>query len=63
MIDIGIAFFIGFMVGLIMRPKDEDLKEQQEIYDNKLLEYRKAIEYYKDLCKWHVEQRKQNGQT
>ena len=61
MTEIGIVFFIGFMVGLVMRPKDKDLKEQQEIYDNKLFEYQKEIKYYKDLCKWHVEQRKQNG--
>jgi hypothetical protein len=51
------------MIGLVMRPKDKDLAEQKEIYDNKLFEYQKEIEYYKDLCKWHVEQRKQNGQT
>ena len=61
MTEISIAFFIGFMIGLVMRPKDKDLKEQQEIYDNKLFEYQKEIEYYKDLCHWHVEQRKQNG--
>ena len=60
MIDIGMAFMIGFIVGLIMRPKDKDLEEQQEIYDNKVFEYQKEIEYYKDLCKWHVEQRKKN---
>jgi hypothetical protein len=51
---------IGFIIGLVMRPKDKDLEEQQEIYDNKVFEYQKEIEYYKDLCKWHVEQRKKN---
>ena len=60
MIEIGLAFMIGFIVGLVMRPKDKDLEEQQEIYDNKIFEYQKEIEYYKDLCKWHVEQRKKN---
>ena len=59
--EIGIMFFIGFMIGLVMRPKDKDLQEQKEIYDNKLSEYQNEIQYYKDLCKWHVEQRKQNG--
>ena len=60
MTEIGIAFFIGFMVGLYIKPKDKDLAEQQEIYDNKVFEYQKEIDYYKDLCKWHVEQRKRN---
>jgi hypothetical protein len=63
MTEIALSFFIGFMIGLVMRPKDKDLQEQQEIYDNKLFEYRKDVEYYKDLCKWHVEQRKQNDKT
>jgi hypothetical protein len=58
MIDIGLAFIIGFLIGLVIRPKDKDLEEQKEIYDSKVFEYRKEIEYYKDLCHWHVEQRK-----
>jgi hypothetical protein len=61
MTELGLAFMIGFIVGLIMRPKDKDLEEQQAIYDNKVFEYQKEIEYYKDLCKWHVEQRKNHG--
>jgi hypothetical protein len=60
MTELGLAFMIGFIIGLVMRPKDKDLEEQQEIYDNKVFEYQKEIEYYKDLCKWHVEQRKKN---
>jgi hypothetical protein len=60
MMEIGLALFIGFMVGLHIKPKDKDLQKQQEIYDNKVFEYRKEIEYYKDLCKWHVERRKTN---
>jgi len=63
MIEIGLAFFIGFLIGLVMRPKDKNIQEQKEIYDNKLFEYRKDVEYYKDLCKWHVEQRKINEQS
>ena len=61
MTELGLAFMIGFIVGLVMRPKDKDLEEQQEIYDNKIFEHKKEIQYYKDLCKWHVEQRKNNG--
>jgi uncharacterized membrane-anchored protein YhcB (DUF1043 family) len=60
MTEIGLAFMIGFIVGLVMRPKDKDLEEQQEIYDNKLNQYAKDLSYYKGLCKWHVEQRRKN---
>ena len=55
MTEIGIAFFIGFMLGLVMRPKDKDLEEQQAIYDSKLKQYEGSIQYYKNLCKWHAE--------
>ena len=61
MIDIAASFMIGFLVGLYIKPKDKDLQEQQAIYDNKLNQYETDIAYYKDLCKWHVEQRKKNG--
>jgi len=57
MIDIGIALLIGFMVGLFIKPKDKDLKEQIDIYNHKYEEYEKEIAYYKDLCKWHVERK------
>ena len=60
MTEIGLAFFIGFLIGLVMRPKDKGLKEQQEIYETRYKEYEASIKYYKDLCKWHVE-RNQNG--
>ena len=60
MIDIGIAFMIGFMVGLFIKPKDKDLEEQKAIYDKKVIQYEIDIAYYKELCKWHAE-RKQNG--
>ncbi len=60
MTEIGLAFIIGFMIGLVMRPKDKDLKEQQEIYNTMYKKYAEDIQYYKDLCKWHAE-RKQNG--
>ena len=57
MIDIGLAFIIGLIVGLVMRPQDKDITEQKRIYDQKLAEYEYNIQYYKNLCKWHVEQR------
>jgi hypothetical protein len=50
MIDIGLAFFIGLMIGLMLKPKDKDLQEQQAIYDKKVIQYEIDIAYYKELC-------------
>ena len=58
MTEIAIAFFIGLMVGLWLKPKDKDLAEQQAIYDKKVIQYEIDIAYYKELCKWHVEQKR-----
>ena len=55
MVDIGIAFFIGLMVGLVLKPKDKDFTEQQAIYDKKVIQYEIDLAYYKQLCQWHVE--------
>jgi len=60
MTDIALAFFIGFLIGLVMRRQDKDIAEQKRIYDEKLKEYETNITYYKNLCKWHVE-RMQHG--
>ena len=62
MTEIALAFFIGFLIGMVLKPKDKDLKEQQEIYDKKVIQYEIDIAYYKELCHWHVEQRKNNDQ-
>jgi hypothetical protein len=58
MTEIALSFFIGFLIGLVMRPKDPNIKEQTDIYNRKYQEYEDEIKYYKDLCHWHVEQRK-----
>ena len=64
MTEIGLAFMIGFLIGLVMRPKDKDIKEQLDIYNHTYRKYEEKIKYYQDLCKWHVEQKeKQNGKT
>ena len=60
MTEIGLAFIIGFMIGLVMRPKDKDLEEQKAIYDKKVAQYEIDLQYYKQLCRWHVE--RSNGQ-
>ena len=63
MTEIALSFFIGFLIGLAMRPKDKDMLDDVLERNEKYCKYEEEIKYYKDLCKWHVEQRKQNGQT
>jgi hypothetical protein len=58
MTEIALAFFIGFIIGLVIRKKDPSIKEQTDIYNRKCQEYEQEIKYYKDLCQWHVQQRK-----
>jgi len=60
MTDIALAFFIGFLIGLVMRRQDKDIAEQKRVYDDKLKEHEYNLQYYKNLCKWHVERMK-NG--
>ena len=60
MTEIALAFFIGFIIGLVIRKKDPNIKEQIAMYNRKYQEYEQEIKYYKDLCHWHVEQRKTN---
>ena len=57
MTEIALAFFIGFIIGLVMRPKDPSIKEQTDTYNRKYQEYEHEIKYYKDLCHWHVQQK------
>ena len=61
MTDIFIAFIIGALAGYCARPKDKDYEEQQALYDKKVIQYEIDLAYYKELCKWHVNQRKENG--
>ena len=58
MIEIGLAFMIGFLIGLVMKPKDKDVQEQYALYDRQIKAQEETIAYYKDLCKWHVSQKR-----
>ena len=58
-IEMVLAFILGIFAGVWLAPKDKDSKEQKEIYDQRVEQYQKDIEYYKDLCKWHVERNRQ----
>jgi hypothetical protein len=55
--EIALAFFIGFLIGLVIRKKDPSIKEQTDTYNRKYQEYEQEIKYYKDLCHWHVQQK------
>ena len=59
MTEIALAFFIGFLIGLVMRPKDQDVVNDTMERNEKYRKYEEEIKYYKDLCQWHVQQRKQ----
>ena len=57
MTEIALAFFIGFLVGLVMRKKDQDVVNDTMERNEKYRKYEEEIKYYKDLCHWHVEQK------
>ena len=58
MIEIFFAFVVGAMAGYWAKPKDPELQQQIEMYNRHYEKYEKEIKYYKELCQWHVEQRK-----
>lgn len=59
MIDVGIAFFIGFVIGLVLKPKDKTVQELEEEHKKKVIQYEIDLAYYRQLCKWHVERAKE----
>ena len=63
MIEIGLAFTIGLMIGLVLKPKDKDLAEQQAIYDKKLIQCHIDLVYYKELCKWHADRANEHNRS
>jgi hypothetical protein len=58
MIEAGIMFMIGLLIGLVLRPKDPELQDQKKMYDIMYKKYAEDVQYYKDLCKWHVDQKR-----
>ena len=55
--EIFTAFFIGALIGLLCRKKDKDWEEQKQIYEDRYVALQKEFVYYKELCKWHAENR------
>lgn len=62
MTEIFIAFLVGALLGYWSRPKNPELEEQKAIYEKRIIECVTDIVYYKQLCQWHVEQRKKHDQ-
>jgi hypothetical protein len=63
MIEAGIMFMIGLLIGLVLRPKDPELQDQKKMYDTMYKKYIEDIQYYKDLCKWHAERSQNESKT
>ena len=55
MMEIFTAVFIGMIFGYLLRKEKEP--PIVEILQNQVEQYEKDLVYYKDLCKWHVEEK------
>ena len=62
MIELFIAFLAGALAGYRARPKSLELQQQIDLYNRNYQKYEQEIKYYKELCHWHVNQRKANDQ-
>lgn len=62
MIELFIAFLAGALAGYWARPKSLELQQQIDLYNRNYQKYEQEIKYYKELCQWHVNQRKANDQ-
>jgi uncharacterized membrane-anchored protein YhcB (DUF1043 family) len=51
MIDLFIAFMIGFCIGIATGFKNKEWEEQQKMYEARLQDQANTIEYYKRLTK------------
>ena len=57
MIEIFIAFLAGALAGYWSGPKNPELQQQIDMYNHNYQKYEQEIKYYKELCKWHVQQK------
>lgn len=48
-----VVFLIGLLVGRGIKKEPPAV----EVMTNQVIELEKQIEYYKDLCQWHVEEK------
>jgi len=55
MMEIFTAVFIGMIFGYLLRKEKEP--PIVELLQNQVEQYEKDLVYYKNLCKWHVEEK------
>ena len=50
-------FFFGFLLGIFVGANKKEKLPIVEILSNQVQELERQLAYYKDLCKWHVEEK------
>ena len=50
-------FFFGILFGMFMKKNKKEKLPVVEVLSNQVQELENQLAYYKDLCKWHVEER------
>lgn len=51
-----LVWIFGYLIGYNTNKKDP-VSIREEVLESLNMELKKDIEYYKDLCKWHVEEK------
>ena len=52
-----LMFFFGMVLGFIIQYNRKPQIPAVDILSNQVEELEKEVAYYKDLCKWHVEEK------
>ena len=52
-----LVFFFGVLLGFIIHYNKKPQPPAIEVLSNQVQELEKQLAYYKDLCKWHVEEK------
>jgi hypothetical protein len=56
MIELLFALFIGIIIGYLLKKEPKPI--DGDGLTNQIEHYEKELKYYKDLCKWHAERKK-----
>jgi hypothetical protein len=52
-----IWFFVGILFGILISHRRKDNRPIVEVLTNQVEELEHQVEYYKDLCAWHVDEK------
>ena len=52
-----LMFFFGMVLGFIIQYNRKPQPPVIDVLSNQVEELEKQVAYYKDLCKWHVEEK------